>query len=149
MAVLEKIRAASIEARKAKSPAAQLLTTVLSEMVDVGKNKGNRETTEGEAVAILKKFIGGCEEIIKLAGEHEGSFEHAISNAKLEISILTPYLPLQLTEDELRVEITALVDALEQKNLKQMGGVIKQLQTQFPGQFDGAVASQIIKSLLV
>ena len=57
MTIAEQIKAASLTARKARDTVASaLLTTLLSDVVMIGKNAG-RETTDAEAVAIVKKFI--------------------------------------------------------------------------------------------
>lgn len=57
MTITEQIKAASLTARKARDTVASaLLTTLLSDVVMIGKNAG-RETTDAEAVAIVKKFI--------------------------------------------------------------------------------------------
>ena len=55
MSVIEKLKAASIAERKACGPLAAFSTFVLAEVQKIGKSKGNRDTTEDEAITALKK----------------------------------------------------------------------------------------------
>ena len=63
--LLETINQDRNEARKMKYTAtATLLTTLYSEAQMVGKNDGNRETTDAEVVAVIKKFVKNIDETL-------------------------------------------------------------------------------------
>ena len=121
-----------------------LLNTLYSDIVMFGKNNGNRETTEGEAVKIIKKFAVGVEETIKLC-EKSGRDS---SQAKFELEVLNVYLPKQLSESELTAIITKIVDEQEDKTKKSMGKVMASLKEKYDGQYDGKLASTIVKNML-
>ena len=146
MTLLEKIKQDNIAARKAKNTAkSALLTTLVSEISNIGKNDGNRETTEPESIAVVKKFIKGVDETLKAL---EFSSDGRVLVAQLEKEVLESYLPTQLSVEELSLVIAALVSNLPDRSLKQMGAVMKMLKEQYDGQFDGKTASGIIKSQL-
>ena len=56
MSTIEKIKKASITERKARGPLAAFSTFVIAEVEKIGKSKGNRDTTEDEAIQVLKKL---------------------------------------------------------------------------------------------
>lgn len=147
MSLVEKIKKDSLEARKAKDGLrATLLTTLYSEVVNVGKNNGNRDTTDAEAVAVVKKFMKGVDETLAaLKATTDPRHETALA----EKLVLETYLPKQLSEAELKVAIADLIDALPEKNPKQMGVLMKQMKERYEGQYDGQLASKLIKEALV
>jgi len=66
-----------------------------------------------------------------------------------ELSILTDFLPTQMTEDELRALVQATVSHVGAKSPKDMGQVMKLLQPQIAGKADGKLASNMVKEALV
>lgn len=148
MSVLERIKEHSLIARKAKDTfKATLLTTLYSEAVNVGKNNGNRLTTDAETVAVVKKFVNGVNETISaMKGVSETDDRYA--NAVQEKTILEQYIPVQLTELELHKIVGTMAQALPDRGPKQMGVLMKQLKEKYDGQYDGALASKVIKAIL-
>jgi len=65
-----------------------------------------------------------------------------------ELSILTDFLPTQMTEDELRALVQATVSQVGAKTPKDMGAVMKALQPQIAGKADGKLASNMVKEAL-
>lgn len=146
MSLVEKIKKDSLEARKAKDGLrATLLTTLYSEVVNVGKNNGNRDTTDAEAVAVVKKFMKGADETLSALKATTDPRHETVLAEKL---VLETYLPKQLSEGELKIVVAGLVGALAEKGPKQMGVLMKQLKEQFEGQYDGQLASKLIKEAL-
>lgn len=144
--LLDQIKADQLEARKNRNVApndlkASLLTTLYSEAAMVGKNDGNRQSTDQEVIAVIKKFLKGVEETLA-ASEEVNTF------ALYEKQVLLSYLPTQMTEDELSVAIDKIVADNGFDSAKQMGLVMKELKAQYDGQFDGKVASGLVKSKL-
>jgi len=56
MTMLQKIKDASVKERKLRSDMAVFSSFVLAEVQKIGKGKGNRETTDDEAIQVLKKI---------------------------------------------------------------------------------------------
>lgn len=65
-----------------------------------------------------------------------------------ELAILENYLPKQLSEDELRTVIGLTVMKEGYSGMKDMGKVMSELKANYDGQYDGGMASSIIKKLL-
>jgi uncharacterized protein YqeY len=133
------------EARKMKyTQTATLLTTLYSEAQMVGKNDGNRETTDAEVVAVIKKFLKNLDETMSNLPESDPRFDAA----KIEHDTLVHYLPAQLTEQELRDVIEDLIQTNDVQSMKDMGFVMTELKAEYDGQYDGKTASQIVRELL-
>ena len=65
--IVNQLKQDRVQARKDRDPTlTSFLTTVYSEVVTVGKNDGNRETTDQETIAVLKKYIKRADEMIPL-----------------------------------------------------------------------------------
>ena len=141
MSLIQTIKAAQLQARKNRSFSVPVLTTLIGEADAVGKNNGNREVTDVEVVAMIKKFVKNLDEVIKVSTE--GSSAHGAALA--EKGVLETFLPEQISEDELKDIITAIVEASEKPNV---GQVMKELKLKYDGQYDGAVASKLIKERL-
>lgn len=145
MSLLAQIKQEQLAARKAKETAkAALLTTLIGEVEMVGKNDGNREVTDVEVVAMVKKFLKNVNETLKALGGIEGGIA---MQYMAESQILESYLPKQFTEDQL----TTILDSIKieiSAGPKDMGKMLGLLKNRFDGQYDGRLASTVAKSLI-
>jgi len=144
MNTIEKLKNDIAIARKEKNTnKLSLLTTLLSEISMIGKNKGNRETTNDEATAVVKKFIKGCQETIVFCEK----LNKDASKAKEELALFEQYIEKQMTVEELETVIKDIFKEFDIKEKKQMGQVMKTLKERHNGLYDGKVASDIINNL--
>jgi len=133
------------EARKAKNVVkSNLLSTMIGEAQNIGKNAGNREPTNDEILGVVKKFLKAIDESITLL-EKAGRDN---SKEKEEKSILEGYQPKQLDESALKQAIDEIVNSMSDKSVKMMGQVMNQLKEKYPNQFDGKMASNLVKQAL-
>ncbi len=143
--LIEKIRQDSLAARKARDTVkGTFLVTLMAEAAKVGKDDGNRESTDAEVTAVIKKFIKNTEETLRAVGSNAA----ARVQPELELSILQAYLPRQASEDEVRAAIARLVGELAERNPKQMGVLMGKLTAEFNGNFDKGLASKLVKEAL-
>ena len=139
--IIDTIKDASLNARNEKDASAALLVTLLSEVEKVGKDNGNRRTTNAEATMVIKKFISNAQQIINLAGENTD----AAAKAQNEINILEQYLPKQMTQEEIT---TAIIAVLNENKSATMGDVMKALKEYHEGRYDGKLASKLAGGIL-
>jgi len=133
MTLMEQIKAEQIAARKAGTADASLLTTLLGEAAMVGKNAG-RETTDQEAVAVVKKFVKNIDETIAaLTSRNQDAIAFFV-----ERRVLEQFLPVQMTEQ-------AILDVAKQ--FSSMPEFMKFMKENYAGQYDGKVASTIAKTV--
>lgn len=101
---------------------------------------------DGEVINVLSSEIKKRKDAILLY-EQGGRFELAVGE-KGEIAILQPYLPEQLSEDDLKKRIEASIEKIGATQIKDMGKVMADLMPSIQGRADSTVVSGIVKSLL-
>jgi len=136
MAIIEKIKSDSLEARKNKDAlSSNLLVTLYSEIVKVGKDSGNRETTDDESIVVIKKFVKNLEETKEILTNKESPEYLKIVK---ELEILNQYLPIQLSDKE----ISNIIDKLPNKNI---GEVMKYFKNNHFGKYDAKIVTNLLK----
>jgi len=147
MSLLEKIRSDLVEARKARTDNAKimLLNTLVGEAARVGKDAGNRETTDAETMAVVKKFMKNAEQTLAdltKYGRDTGSIQS-------EIAILATYLPAALPVGEVEKAVEEIVAGLDDPKAKSAIGLVnKALKERFGDAFDGSTMVPIVKRIL-
>lgn len=125
-----------------------ILTTLAGESEMVGKNDGNRESTDAEVTAVIKKFVKNIDETVSVLEKSAEANADRLAVLEKEKNILMAYLPKQLDEAQLRAEMQKLIVEFSLSGPKGMGVLMKELKTRLNGQYDGGVASKIAKELL-
>ena len=110
----------------------------------------SEENTEGvsdaEIILILSNMVKQRKQSI-IQYEEGGRIELA-EREREEIKIIQEFLPNQLTDEEIHIEISKLIDAQEQLTIKDMGKIMSELKEKFTGRMDFGKASGIVKALL-
>ena len=110
----------------------------------------SEENTEGvsdaEIILILSNMVKQRKQSI-IQYEEGGRVELA-EREREEIKIIQEFLPNQLTDEEIHIEISKIIDAQEQFTIKDMGKIMGQLKEKFSGRMDFGKASGIVKALL-
>lgn len=70
--------------------------------------------------------------------------EEAIAKIKAELAVVQEYLPHALEESE----VIEMINQIKANGAKDMGAVMKELQPQIKGRFDGKRASDLVKAAL-
>ena len=65
-----------------------------------------------------------------------------------EAQLLSHYLPLQLSEDQLNAKVEEIIKAVDAKSLRDMSKVMKVIKQNLSGKCDMQMASSIVKSKL-
>ena len=139
MTILQTIKNDQLTARKNRDVIqASILTTLIGEASMVGKNNGNRETTDLEVIAVIKKFINNINESLSVKDS---------DILRTERNILNAYVPQQMSDLDLKEYITGIISAMRLSS-KDAGIVMKELKATQEGLYDGKRAIQITKELL-
>jgi uncharacterized protein YqeY len=137
MSLLEKIKTDMWDAKKTGNKIeSSLLNTLYSDAALIGKNKGQRDTTDEEVVALVKNYLKKNAEALELV---KGD-ANATALYHSEKVILERYLPQQLSD----VELEGLISSLKDLG-KNMGEIMKHLKESYAGRYDGQKASEIAK----
>ena len=65
-----------------------------------------------------------------------------------ELEVIEGFLPKQLSEQEVRTEIKAIIESTGASSVKDMGRVMAQANKQLAGKADGKTISEIVKQML-
>lgn len=135
---LNQIKDAQLVARKAKqTEKATLLTTLYAEAMTVGKNQGNRDSTDQEVLAVVQKFLKNNLEFQKVANEAK------LIELQQEEAILKQFMPKMLSEDEM----IAIIDAVKATS-PSMKEIMAYFKDEYAGQYDGKMLSTLVKNAL-
>jgi uncharacterized protein YqeY len=66
----------------------------------------------------------------------------------VELEVISRYLPKQLTEDEVAVEVKKIIEQVGAKGPQDMGKVMGNATRQLAGKADGKMISEIVKKML-
>lgn len=142
MTLIETLHSDMVAARINGDPVAKnLLITLYAEASRVGKDKRNGSSTDEEVISTIKKFIANAEETSKILKDrgHDNSIQVT------EISILSKYMPKQLTREELENIVSNLIVENNASGPKAMGQIMGALKAKYSGTYDGKLASEIVK----
>ena len=110
----------------------------------------SEENTEGvsdsEIILILSNMVKQRKQSI-VQYEEGGRIELA-ERERQEIKIIEEFLPNQLSEKEIREEVSKIIESKDKLSIKDMGKIMGELKTNFSGRMDFGKASEIVKALL-
>jgi uncharacterized protein YqeY len=142
MATLEALKKATIELRKARSPLAPFAVFVLAEVQKIGKNAGNRDTTEAEAIQVLKKVLATSEDNYSAAVEVNAGSE-TIQNYIDEGEFIRDLLPQMVDEETVRNFLNSTFSG----QTPNKGQVMKALKEKFGAYVDMKAAGAIFTEM--
>ena len=138
------------EAMKAKDmgtvSAVRLIIAGLKEKDVTARGAGKECASDAELLAMMQTMIKQRNESIKIY--NEGGRPELAAKEQAEISVIERFLPKQLSEEETKAAITAIITKIGASGMKDMGKVMAELKTAYAGQIDMGKASGLIKTLL-
>nr|WP_290665456.1 GatB/YqeY domain-containing protein [Ardenticatena sp.] len=77
-----------------------------------------------------------------------GGRDDLVAEESAELAIIEEYLPRQLSEDEIRAEAQAHIEAVGATSPRDMGKVMGPLMAKLRGRADGALVQKVVRELL-
>jgi uncharacterized protein YqeY len=145
MSLIAQIKKDLMTARKARQQfEINSLTTLVGEAEMIGKNAGNRETTDEEVIKLIGKTVSGINDTVKLLP----STDARVADMLKERELISKYLPQAISDEKVKEDIAAVLKTFLLKvEPKSMGVVSKSLKEAYGLQYDGAQVSRIFKTL--
>jgi len=144
--MLKRIKADLLSARKSKDKfTAGILGALVSEGAMIGKNMGNRETTNAEMQKLIQKFKKGVSDTISLF-EGKETAPGMVEGLQKELGVYDQYLPTQLSNEEIEREIGMFLQVNSEK--ANIGSIMSHFRTNFNGQYDGKALAKITNEIL-
>lgn len=140
--LMEDLKIAMREKNTNKKNAIQMVRTAI---LQIEKDKGI-EVEDAKILEIIAKEVKTRRDSIN---EFEkGGREDLIEQAKEEISALEGYLPKQLTKDEIKEKVSAIISKIGATSMKDMGAVMKEAKAEIGAAADGKTINEVVKELL-
>ena len=107
---------------------------------------GDGELTDEKAVAILQKMLKQRRESANIFTTQNRP--ELAENELAEAAVIEAYLPKQLSDDEVRAAISAIIAETGAQGLKDMGKVMSVANKSLAGKAPGRLISDTVKQLL-
>ena len=149
--IREQLKNALIEALKSKNEkrtaTIRLINAAIKDKDIEARPKGVLNGIDDQAVfALLQSMVKQRKESIALY--MQGNRQDLVESEQAEIDIISEFLPKQMSEEEVKAAIQAVISEVQAASVKDMGKVMGALKTKYAGQMDMGAASALIKSLL-
>ena len=116
--------------------------------LDIANRSGpkKKETDDNDVKQILKKMIKQRSESIEIYKKNNR--EDLLKVEENEVSILSNYLPKQLSDEETKNVCLEIVKKINAQSVKDMGKVMGELKKNYPDNLDFSKAGAILKEVL-
>ena len=107
---------------------------------------GKKELDDNDVIALISKEVKMRRDSIEEF--QKGGRQDLVEQTEAEIAVLMPYLPQQLSEDEVRALVKEAIAATGASTPKDMGKVMGKLMPKVKGRADGKMVNTIVRELL-
>lgn len=146
----ENLQNALKEAMKAKDmatvSAVRLIIAGQKEKDVAARGAGKECASDAELLSMMQGMIKQRNESIKIY--NDGGRPELAAKEQAEIAVIERFLPKQLSEEETKAAIAAVIAKIGANGMKDMGKVMAELKTAYAGQLDMGKASALIKTML-
>ena len=135
------------EAMKNKDQAALRSVRAIKAAILIFKTDGSgNELDEANEIKIVQKLVKQRQDSLDIYNK-QGREDLALTERE-EIAELLKYLPAQMSEDELKSSLQAIITETGAASAKDMGKVIGVANKTLAGQAEGKVIAEVVKALL-
>lgn len=124
-------------------------TSVLRMIKSAIQNKEiekKQELEDADVLTLIQSQIKSRRDSIEMY--KKGGRDDLAEKEQKEIDILTPYLPEQMSEDDVRVEVKEAITQTGASQISDMGKVMGIVMAKLKGKADGSMISKIAKEEL-
>ncbi len=130
---------------KKEEAAVRALRAVKSAIL-LAKTSGGGVISADDEIKMLQKLVKQRKESLDIFNQQN---RDDLAKTEIEeINVIEKYLPSQLSEPEIRKELTAIIASLGAKTPGEMGKVMGVASKHFSGRADNKIVSQLVKELL-
>ncbi|MBD9446200.1 MULTISPECIES: GatB/YqeY domain-containing protein [unclassified Rhizobium] len=146
----DQLAAALKDAMKSKNAerlsTVRLIQAAIKDRDIANRGAGKEEASDDEILQILAKMVKQRDESAKIY--EENARPELAAKERAEIAVLHDFLPKQLSDAEVRSNITAIIAEIGAAGPKDMGKVMAVLKERYAGQMDFSKASGAVKEQL-
>ncbi|MBY3233207.1 GatB/YqeY domain-containing protein [Rhizobium laguerreae] len=138
------------EAMKAKNAerlsTVRLIQAAVKDRDIANRGTGKEQASDDEILQILAKMVKQRDESAKIY--EENSRPELAAKERAEIIVIQDFMPKQLSDSEVRANVSAIITETGAAGAKDMGKVMAALKERYAGQMDFAKASATVRELL-
>lgn len=108
--------------------------------------KGKEGISEDDILRLLSTMTKQRKESI--ASYEQAGRDEMVKQEQEEIEIIASFMPKQLSPEELEASVKEMIKSLEVTSLKDMGRVMNELKSRYPGRMDPSQAIALVRNLL-
>lgn len=148
----EKLQAEMKEAMKAGNATKRMVLSLVQsaiknrELQKRAKSGQTEELNDEEVLEVIASEVKKRKESVE--SYEKGGRDELAQKERDELNILMGYLPEQMSEEEIKVEVKKAVAETGAKDIKEMGKVLGTLMPRLKGRADGTTVSRIVKEEL-
>ena len=133
---------------KARLSTLRLMTAAIKDKDIASRTEGHDSavTPDSGLIELFAKMVKQRQESV--AVYEQGGRPELAQKEREEIAVIQSFMPKQMSEDEARAAVAAVIGAIGASSVKDMGKVMTELKAKYAGQMDMAKAGAIVKSLL-
>ncbi|MFO1121403.1 MAG: GatB/YqeY domain-containing protein [Hyphomicrobiales bacterium] len=133
---------------KSRLSTLRLMTAAIKDKDIASRTEGHDSavTPDSGLVELFAKMVKQRQESV--AVYEQGGRPELAQKEREEIAVIQSYMPKQMSEDEAKAAVAAVIAAVGASSVKDMGKVMAELKSRHAGQMDMAKAGAIVKSLL-
>lgn len=140
--LLEDLKMSMKEKNEVRKNAVQMVRAAILQV-----EKDNGVTLEDEKIIqIIAKEVKKRKD--SLADYIKGGREDIVKQVEEEISILSEYLPKQLSKEEIEKVVKEIITEVSATSIKDMGKVMKEAKEKIGARADGKAINEVVKELL-
>ena len=135
------------EAMKAKDQAALRSIRAIKAAILIMKTDGSgKEVDEAAEIKILQKLVKQRRDSLEIFEKQDR--EDLAVKEREEIAVIEKYLPAQMSEDEIKSHVSAIIAETGAAGMKDMGKVMGAANKKMAGKADGKTIASVVKALL-
>ncbi|MFC7064502.1 GatB/YqeY domain-containing protein [Brucella rhizosphaerae] len=124
----------------------RLIMAAVKDRDIANRGAGKDPVGDDELLGILGKMVKQREESARIY--EEGNRIELAEGERAEIIIINDFLPVQMSDDEVKKACADVITEIGAQGLRDMGKVMAVLKERYAGQMDFSKASALVKTLL-
>lgn len=134
-----------ISAMKARDKAKVSVLRLVNAEIKAYEVNNREDISDENVIKIIEKSIKQNKEALEYA--KQANNEEKISEGNFAIEILTPYLPKQLTDEEVNEMLKEIIEN-GSYTVADIGKIMKEIMPKISGRFDRSKINSMVKALL-
>jgi uncharacterized protein YqeY len=110
------------------------------------RGQGKPPLSDEDLLGVFQKMIKQRQESVELYDK--GGRADLATQERDEITVIQAYLPKQMSDDDVKAAIAAVIKETGAASMKDMGKVVAALKAKYAGQMDFGKASGLVKAAL-